>query len=83
MSSSYQLQHTSQTISSLKEKLAANSLANNQNIIKCLERQLAVALGRTEEIEGMLHNAVMNGENRAVLAEERTRAMEGQVLTSN
>ena len=52
----------------------------NDDAIKELEKQLEIAQGRGEEIEEMLHQAVMNAEERAVKAEEKTRAAEGKIL---
>ena len=53
---------------------------NNGDAIKELEKQLVIAQDRGEEIEEMLHQAVMNAEERAVKAEEKTRVAEKTIL---
>ena len=53
---------------------------NNDDAIKELKKQLVIAQGRGEEIEEMLHQAVMNAEERAVKAEEKTRTAERNIL---
>ena len=52
---------------------------NNDDAIKELKKQLVIAQGRGEEIEEMLHQAVMNAEERAVKAEEKTRTAERNI----
>ena len=52
---------------------------NDRHIIQSLEQQLAIAIGRSEEIEEQLHNAVLKAEERAVLAEEKARVAESRL----
>ena len=53
---------------------------NDRQIIQSLEHQLAIAISRGEEIEEQLHAAVLTAEGRAVIAEEKARLAENQLL---
>ena len=72
-------------LSSIYEEFSSDTdlmraVVYNGDAIKELEKQLVIAQGRGEEIEEMLHQAVMNAEERAVKAEEKTRAAERNIL---
>jgi hypothetical protein len=61
-----------------------SSLLNyKRSTVTELNRQLIIARGHREEVEEVLHQAVINAENRAVTAEERGRAAEVKIMQLN
>ena len=50
-----------------------------EDTLKVLKRKLVIAQGRGEDIEEELHQAVINAEDRAVVAEEKLRVAETKI----